>query len=224
MARPPKKGLEFYKKDIGFYEDLKIYDLLESYGPLGVTVYDILLTMVYRDGYYLEAPIENVARNVLRIIGNRWAKKEGIMRVIQFCAESDLFDRDLLEQNVITSAGIQRRYSEITSRNRVDKSRYWLLDDYQPAEVRDDEVSDEETPVSEAKTYVYSSQNQQRIREKNKSKNKIAAETPPPSYDLEKWTRDSIMKRPVYVTREERDRRIAEKEAALKKRIEERGW
>lgn len=40
---PNKKGLTYFPKMIDFYEDDKIFDLLDRYGPLGVTVYDCIL-------------------------------------------------------------------------------------------------------------------------------------------------------------------------------------
>lgn len=34
----------------------KIMDLMNEYGPLGQTIYDVLLCMIYHEGYYLEVP------------------------------------------------------------------------------------------------------------------------------------------------------------------------
>ena len=72
MARPVKKGLSYFPKDVDFYNDYKIMDLLEKYGPIGVTVYDVILTEIYRHGYYLEEPIGREAGSVARIIGSKW--------------------------------------------------------------------------------------------------------------------------------------------------------
>ena len=63
MPRPPKQGLDYFPKDVGFYNDFKIMDLLEKYGPLGVTIYEVVLTEVYRNGYYLAEPIECLRRS-----------------------------------------------------------------------------------------------------------------------------------------------------------------
>ena len=51
MGRPPKPGLQYYSKDVDFYDDLKIMDLLEEWGPLGVTVYEVMLCAIYKSGY-----------------------------------------------------------------------------------------------------------------------------------------------------------------------------
>ena len=129
MPRQPKKGLAYFPKDVDYYDDDKIMDLLMEYGPLGQTIYDVILCYVYKNGYYLELPLDKLATLIVRIIGNRWIKEKNlVLQVIHYCAEIGLFDKDLLSQNVITSAGIQHRYSEVTVRNKVNKEKYWLLE------------------------------------------------------------------------------------------------
>ena len=51
-----------------------------------------------------------------------------MQQVIQYCADIGLFDHALLSRSVITSAGIQRHYSEVTVRNKVNKEKYRLLE------------------------------------------------------------------------------------------------
>jgi len=41
---PNKKDLAYFPKMVDFYEDDKIFDLLDRYGPLGVTVYSASYT------------------------------------------------------------------------------------------------------------------------------------------------------------------------------------
>ena len=71
MPRPPKRGLDYFGKDVDFYEDFKIIDLLSEYGPVGVVIYDFLLTQIYKNGYYLELPIDKAALLAVRAIGSR---------------------------------------------------------------------------------------------------------------------------------------------------------
>ena len=47
MGRPIKAGLSYFPKDVDYYEDFKIMDLMNEYGPLGQTIYDIVISMVY---------------------------------------------------------------------------------------------------------------------------------------------------------------------------------
>ncbi len=156
MARPPRKDLDYFPKDVKYYDEDydsgRITDLLEEYGPLGQTIYDVALCMVYRNGYYLELPLDKLARAIVRRIGNRWIKsKDVVLQVIHYCAEIGLFDKDLLQQNVITSVEIQKRYSEVTARNKVNKENYWLLKNENVSTAL---VSASKNPISATETDV----------------------------------------------------------------------
>ena len=193
MARPVKKGLSYFPKDVDFYNDYKIMDLLEKYGPIGVTVYDVILTEIYRHGYYLEEPIDRVAANVARIIGSKWVQKRFVSQVILDCGDIGLFESGLLEHGVMTSVGIQRRYSTVTARNKASKEKYWLIDeDGQPLlNVPKNQISETETGVFEAETRVNTAEIPQKERKENKTKQnkKIGRElqsspTQPPVFRL----------------------------------------
>lgn len=128
MARPAKKGLDYYPSDTNRRNDFKIMDLLNQYGPLGYTIYDFCLQYVYENGYFLDVPLQQVCLTLCRDIGAKWIKNKNLVgQVIDYCADIGLFDKDLLRQNVMTSVGIQRRYDSVTVRNKVDKSEFWLL-------------------------------------------------------------------------------------------------
>ena len=134
MGRHPKTGLDYYPMDVDFWDDFKIMDLVNKYGPLGTAIYEIVISRVYKNGYYLEVPIEKLAFQIIRLIGNRWIKdKNLVLQVIEYCADIGLFDKALLSQSVITSAGIQKRYSEVTVRHKVNTEKYWLLEKNQTA-------------------------------------------------------------------------------------------
>lgn len=128
MARPAKKGLDYYPSDTNRRNDFKIMDLLNQYRPLGYTIYDFCLQYVYENGYFLDVPLQQVCLTLCRDIGAKWIKNKNLVgQVIDYCADIGLFDKDLLRQNVMTSVGIQRRYDSVTVRNKVDKSEFWLL-------------------------------------------------------------------------------------------------
>ena len=134
MARAVGKGLRYFPKDVDYYMDDRIMDLLDAFGPLGQTVYDVMLTMVYREGYYLEMSPDRLARQIIRWIGSRWVgSREEVVEVLNFIAEVGLVDKALYRQGVITSAAIQRRYNEVAARRKTDRSKYWLLGQ-EPAE------------------------------------------------------------------------------------------
>lgn len=164
MARPARKGLAYFPKDVDFYQDEKIVDLALKYGPLGLTVFDVLLTLVYREGYYLELPLSKVGQLIVRTVGESWFRKTGMsatdlsVEVILYCAEIGLINAPLVRQNVITSVAIQTRYAAVTRRNKVNLTKYWLLDNRKVDEALESApkngVSVAETRVSVAETPV----------------------------------------------------------------------
>lgn len=135
MARgaPNKIDLDYFPKMVNFYEDDKIFDLLDEYGPLGVTVYDCILTIVYANGYYANLSKDKLSRMVIRKIGNKWIKSQKVVvQVIDYCADLGLFHKGLMLQNIITSVGIQKRYYKIAvklMKRQLYSTEYWLLDE-----------------------------------------------------------------------------------------------
>ena len=55
MVLRKNPGLTYYPKMLDFYEDDKIFDLLDEYGPLGVTIYDCILCIVYKTDITLKS-------------------------------------------------------------------------------------------------------------------------------------------------------------------------
>jgi len=216
MARPAKKGLAYFPKDVDFYQDEKIVDLGMKYGPLGLTVFDVLMTLVYREGYYLELPLSKVGQMIVRTVGESWFRKTGMgavdlsVEVILYCAEIGLINAPLVRQNVITSVGIQKRYAAVTARNKVNLTKYWLLDnrrvDGALESMPKKRVSVAETPISVAETPVSDAKTPQ--RKENKIKENISDDT----------ARVSVAETPISVaetyefstgTTDDKDERIA---------------
>ena len=128
MARPRKAGLSFYYKDAHEWDDYRIIDLVDTFGPVGFAVYDVIRSEVYKSGYYLELPLPKLALLVMRAVGNRWIEdKSFVLQVVNYCGEIGLFHPALLKKSVITSVEMQRHYADVTARSKADKTRYWLL-------------------------------------------------------------------------------------------------
>ncbi len=199
MARPPKKGLAYFPFDVDLLDDIKVCKLIDQYGTLGLSVYVALLTMIYREGYYINLSPEEAAAKVVRTLGDRWCRKNGrssiefISRIILTCAEIGLFDETLVRQKVITSVGIQRRYASAMVRNKFKKDSFWLLDDDENTVVETVEtvensdfkkiqgagalesapvfrVSATETPIIATETPIIATEMQQIKEKKNKTK------------------------------------------------------
>lgn len=134
MAGAPKRAaLDYFPKMVNFYEDDKIFDLLDEYGPLGVTIYDCILTIVYSNGYFANLSKDKLSRMVIRKIGNKWIKSQKVVvQVIDYCAGLGLLCNDLMLQDIITSVGIQKRYYKIAvklMKRQLYSTEYWLLDE-----------------------------------------------------------------------------------------------
>ena len=133
MARPRKRGLDYFPFDTDFFSDNKIRILRARFGVDGIAVYIFILCEIYREGYYLtwNEDTEFIVADELGM------SHEKVRQVMTF-----LFGRSLLKKmstlptpdTVITSAGIQRRY-QLAVRERASKTpievdaRIWLLDD-----------------------------------------------------------------------------------------------
>lgn len=172
MARPPKTGLDYFPKDVDFYNDYKIMDLLEKYGPVGTIIYDVILTEIYRNGYYLAEPIDRISTRIVRIIGAKWVQKRLVSQVILDCGELGLFETTLLSHGVITSVGIQKRYAAVTSRNKAHKEKFWLLDENgQPLlNAPQNPFSVTETPISATENRINDAEIPQKESKVNKTK------------------------------------------------------
>lgn len=130
MARIAKSGLEYFPFDIDFFQDIRIRKLIKRQGGKAVTVYALLLCLIYKNGYYMQWDDE------LPFIGSEMSgfDEAYVSEVIKTCLTLGLFDKNLYDtEQVLTSKGIQVRYCNIQRLNkrmsRIDK--YCLLDEPQ---------------------------------------------------------------------------------------------
>ena len=132
MARPQKKGIEYFPLDVGFFEDKAIKVLKGRYGTDGITVYLYILCAAYKEnGYYAKADddFEYIAADDLSMSG------EKIGQIINFLCGRSLLDSKLFTSDkVLTSHGIQKRFQEAVkaraSKTTVEVERkYWVLDE-----------------------------------------------------------------------------------------------
>lgn len=128
MARIAKMGLEYFPFDIDFFQDIKIRKLIKRQGGKAVTVYALLLCLIYKNGYFMQWDKE------LPFICSELSgfDEAYVSEVIKSCLMLGLFDKTLYEtEQVLTSKGIQVRYCNIQRLNkrisRIDK--YSLLVD-----------------------------------------------------------------------------------------------
>ena len=51
MGRNVKKGLDYFPFDVDFFQDIKIRKLIKYQRGKAVTVYALLLCLIYKNGY-----------------------------------------------------------------------------------------------------------------------------------------------------------------------------
>lgn len=181
---PNKSALDYFPKMVNFYEDDKIFDLLDEYGPLGVTIYDVILTIVYSNGYFANLSKDKLSRMVIRKIGNKWIKSQKVVvQVIDYCADLGLLSKDLMLQNIITSEGIQKRFYKIAvklMKRQLYSEEYWLLDKNGESlkSAPKKPISSEEIPIISEEIPIVSEE----IRQKEKESKVKEIKPPSPPY------------------------------------------
>lgn len=132
MARPLKSGLDYWSFYTDLFNDDKMLDLTEAYGPLGEAVYLRILCRVYNEGYYSKfQSMETLARSIATSIGCNWVKKNKVAEIIRFLPACELLDRCCMDENVLTSQRIQSAWLEamiVMKRKIDDEKKYWISD------------------------------------------------------------------------------------------------
>lgn len=110
MARNIKNGLEYFPCEVGMFSDIKVRKLIKYHSGKSVTVYTSLLCCIYRDGYFMRWDLESPFI-IAEITG---FDETFIKEVVRCCLTVELFDQKLFDEySVLSSRGIQKRYSEI---------------------------------------------------------------------------------------------------------------
>lgn len=129
MARPRKRGIEYFPFDVDFFSDKKIRILKSRFGADGITIYLYLICEIYRNGYYIQLD-EDYEYIIADDLG---MSNEKVKQVLKFLLERSLLDSTLFQSDtIITSQGIQRRFqSAVKTRGLKSEieveEKYWLL-------------------------------------------------------------------------------------------------
>lgn len=128
MARPIKKGIDYFSFDIDFFEDEKIEPISGEFGIKGEIIVIRLLCAVYRNGYFAMWNEQTKMTLANRCKVSSELVEQVINRLVKWgFIEKTLFD----SAKVITSRGIQKRFKEATRKRKYDYATldYWLLDE-----------------------------------------------------------------------------------------------
>ncbi|MGH1841247.1 Lin1244/Lin1753 domain-containing protein [Enterococcus gallinarum] len=126
MARPTKKGLDYFPLDVDFLSDLKVRRIIKACGKEAVHILVALLANIYRDEGYYVLWDDDLAFLVADEVGT----KEGtVEELVKKAVQVKFFDKDTFDKySVLTSKGIQSRYILATKeRKKVELEYKYLL-------------------------------------------------------------------------------------------------
>lgn len=155
MGRNKKNGLDYFPFDIDLFQDIRIRKLIKYQSGKAVTVYTLLLCIIYKDGYYMRWDKE-----LPFIISEQTGFEEAyILEVINSCLKLGLFHNELyVSDGILTSKGIQERYKKICNlcRRNSEISEFSLISSEEKI------ISSEEKPINSAK----STQSKSKVKKK----------------------------------------------------------
>ena len=125
------KNYHDHEWGVPVYDDEKLYELNEEYGPLGEAVYIRIINMIYKNGYYLKFnSLDNLSALLAKSIGSKWVRKNKVKEIILFLPQCQLLDQCLLTENVLTSERVQRGWLDVMNamnRKIPEEKENWLL-------------------------------------------------------------------------------------------------
>lgn len=183
MGAPPKAALWYYPWDVNAFDaDPKLFDLLEEYGPLGESVYRRALDIIYSQSYYFSGSEDQLSMMICKKIGSQWVKRAKCREILLYCVDIGLFDHDLVQDGIWTSAGIQKRYLAAIKmlRRKITDKKYFLKDgDVLNAlkkleSAEETGVNDEEIRLNDEENAVNTEKGKEIISEHNKTDQNIS--------------------------------------------------
>jgi len=151
MARPIKKGVDYFSCDTDLFNDRKIKRLIRKNGIESFTIYWYVLNEIYRDqGYYLKWD-KDYSFDVSDFFN---CPESLIIDVLTSCINLNLFDEGIFNKySVLTSKSIQQRWLKIVSdakRKETDIIQHYELTlEETPLTLEETPLIMEETPEKE---------------------------------------------------------------------------
>ena len=164
MGRNRKTGLDYFPFDVDTFQDIKIRKLIKYQSGKAVTVYALLLCLIYKGGYYMRWDEE-----LPFIISEQTGFEEAyIQEVIKSCMVLGLFSKELFDkERVLTSKGIQERYRDICK--QINRKCYFV--EFSLISSEEKPISSEEMPVSYEEKPINSAKSTQRKRKEKEINN-----------------------------------------------------
>lgn len=178
MARPIKKGLDYFPTDVDIFSDTKLKIVRAHFGSDGIVLYFYLLCAIYKNGFYIVC--DDDFRYVISADLGMTGEKIGQM--LSFFLKRSLFDDTLFKADkILTSKGIQRRYQEAIKQRALKnpvqvESRFWILEKNETQsfiKVRPDENYSENNYSFSENNDSFSLNNPHKVKESKVNKSKV---------------------------------------------------
>lgn len=145
MARPLKKGLDYFPLDVDLIHNIKIRKIMRACGAQSVAVLVDLLGSIYGDeGYYMQWDDDSC----FLVADDVGTSEAAVQEIVAKAVQVGFFDSGMYDnQSILTSKGIQERY-RMAAKKKKDSSidpKFRLLKTVSSAQ---NGVSDVDNPVS----------------------------------------------------------------------------
>lgn len=178
MGRKQEVGLDYFPFDINFFQDIKIRKLIKYQSGKAVTVYALLLCLIYKSGYYMRWDEE-----LPFIISEQTGFEEAyILEVIRCCMTLGLLSKELYDkEKILTSKGIQKQFNFICkiAKRKSRVSEYSLIESDEAFV-----ISSEEKQINSEEMKITSEEmTQSKVKEnKENSLSGVKENFPPPEF------------------------------------------
>ena len=119
MARPLKKGLDYFPLDVDLIHDIKIRKIMRACGAQSIAVLVDLLGSIYGDeGYYMQWDDDSC----FLVADDVGTSEAAVQEIVAKAVQVGFFDSGMYDdQSILTSKGIQERY-RMAAKKKKDSS------------------------------------------------------------------------------------------------------
>ena len=179
MARPIKKGIDYFPLDVNFLSDIKVRKVMRAYSTKAIAILISLLSSIYREeGYYVVWDDD-----LAFLIADELGISEGLVSdVISKSTEVGIFDKGMADKfKVLTSKGIQDRYKKAAyqKKNNEIAKQYDLL-----SKSYDKPRTGEENNSDNSVNHAESTQSKVKESKGNKSKDNMSKQQLEQDFEL----------------------------------------
>lgn len=125
-----KIGLDYFPFDVGFFDDDKIAFVSARFQDKGEMIAIKILCRIYKDGYFCKWSEDEAMLFAKRVVGDP-SRYPLVNDVVHELIKRGFFDKSMFDTfNILTSAGIQKRFLEATVRRKKVEliASYCLVD------------------------------------------------------------------------------------------------